>query len=162
MNSTYFLVPYVLFGAYTACDGGNSIHQGGSKLWSEKYNISVEATLEVIGGKWKCVILCHLTHGKRRTSDLKRIMPAITQKMLTQQLRELENDGIVNRIVYNQVPPKVEYELSDYGRSLEPILNALCNWGDQHIVKEYGDKSAVLEDNGLNDFNSDNRELVQP
>ncbi|MBT2286515.1 winged helix-turn-helix transcriptional regulator [Paenibacillus polymyxa] len=128
----------------------------------KKYNISVEATLEVIGGKWKCVILCHLIHGKRRTSDLKRIMPAITQKMLTQQLRELENDGIVNRIVYNQVPPKVEYELSDYGRSLEPILNALCNWGDQHIVKEYRDKSAVLEDNGLNDFNSDNRELVQP
>lgn len=127
----------------------------------KKYNISVEATLEVIGGKWKCVILCHLTHGKKRTSDLKRIMPAITQKMLTQQLRELENDGIVNRIVYNQVPPKVEYELSDYGRSLEPILNALCNWGDQHIIKEYGDKSTVLEDNGLNDFNSnDNKELI--
>lgn len=95
----------------------------------KKYNISVEATLEVIGGKWKCVILCHLTHGKKRTSDLKRIMPAITQKMLTQQLRELESDGIVNRIVYNQVPPKVEYELSEYGWSLEPILNALCNWG---------------------------------
>ncbi|WP_434748854.1 winged helix-turn-helix transcriptional regulator [Paenibacillus amylolyticus] len=115
----------------------------------KKYNISVEATLEVIGGKWKCVILCHLTHGKKRTGDLKRIMPAITQKMLTQQLRELENDGIVKRIVYNQVPPKVEYELSDYGRSLEPILTALCNWGDQHIMKEYGDKAAVLEDNGL-------------
>ncbi|MEC0123129.1 winged helix-turn-helix transcriptional regulator [Paenibacillus pabuli] len=128
----------------------------------KKYNISVEATLEVIGGKWKCVILCHLTHGKKRTSDLKRIMPAITQKMLTQQLRELENDGIVNRIVYNQVPPKVEYELSDYGRSLEPILNALCNWGDQHIIKEYGDKSTVLEDNGLNDFNSVNKELMKP
>ncbi|KOY14396.1 MULTISPECIES: helix-turn-helix domain-containing protein [Paenibacillus] len=128
----------------------------------KKYNISVEATLEVIGGKWKCVILCHLTHGKKRTSDLKRIMPAITQKMLTQQLRELEDDGIVNRIVYNQVPPKVEYELSDYGRSLEPILNALCNWGDQHIIKEYGDKSSVLEDNGLNDFNTDNKELMKP
>ncbi|MDR9748051.1 winged helix-turn-helix transcriptional regulator [Paenibacillus sp. FSL F4-0087] len=128
----------------------------------KKYNISVEATLEVIGGKWKCVILCHLTHGKKRTSDLKRIMPAITQKMLTQQLRELEDDGIVNRIVYNQVPPKVEYELSDYGRSLEPILNALCNWGDQHIIKEYGDKFSVLEDNGLNDFNTDNKELMKP
>ncbi|GGH70783.1 putative HTH-type transcriptional regulator YtcD [Paenibacillus silvae] len=129
----------------------------------KKYNISVEATLEVIGGKWKCVILCHLTHGKKRTSDLKRIMPAITQKMLTQQLRELEDDGIVNRIVYNQVPPKVEYELSEYGWSLEPILNALCNWGDQHIIKEYGDKAAVLEDNGLNDFNTDNdKELVKP
>lgn len=76
----------------------------------KKYNISVEATLEVIGGKWKCVILCHLTHGKKRTSELKRLMPNITQKMLTQQLRELEADGVINRIVYNQVPPKVEYE----------------------------------------------------
>jgi len=89
-------------------------------------------------------------------------MPAITQKMLTQQLRELEDDGIVNRIVYNQVPPKVEYELSEYGWSLEPILNALCNWGEQHIVKEYGDKSAMLEDNGLNHFDSDeNKELIK-
>ncbi|TLS49784.1 winged helix-turn-helix transcriptional regulator [Paenibacillus antri] len=116
----------------------------------KKYNISVEATLEVIGGKWKCVILCHLTHGKKRTSDLKRLMPGITQKMLTQQLRELEEDGIVNRIVYNQVPPKVEYELSDYGSSLQSILDSLCAWGEKHIIREYGDKSAMLEDNGLN------------
>ncbi|RJX39806.1 HxlR family transcriptional regulator [Paenibacillus pinisoli] len=116
----------------------------------KKYNISVEATLEVIGGKWKCVILCHLTHGKKRTSDLKRLMPGITQKMLTQQLRELEDDGIVNRIVYNQVPPKVEYELSEYGSSLRSILDALCNWGELHIIREYGDKFAVLEDNILN------------
>ncbi|WP_308639837.1 winged helix-turn-helix transcriptional regulator [Paenibacillus silvisoli] len=116
----------------------------------KKYNISVEATLEVIGGKWKCVILCHLTHGRKRTSDLKRLMPSITQKMLTQQLRELEEDGVVNRIVYNQVPPRVEYELSEYGLSLESILNALCNWGETHIIKKYGDKYAVLEDSILN------------
>jgi DNA-binding HxlR family transcriptional regulator len=116
----------------------------------KKYNISVEATLEVIGGKWKCVILCHLTHGKKRTSDLKRLMPGITQKMLTQQLRELEQDGIVSRIVYNQVPPKVEYELSEYGQTLGSILTALCNWGEQHIIREHGDKFAVLEDNVLN------------
>nr|WP_171650582.1 winged helix-turn-helix transcriptional regulator [Paenibacillus foliorum] len=121
----------------------------------KKYNISVEATLEVIGGKWKCVILCHLTHGKKRTSDLKRIMPAITQKMLTQQLRELEQDGIVNRISYNQVPPKVEYELSEYGWSLKSILDSLCAWGENHIVKEYGDKFAVLEDNILNNNETD-------
>ncbi|TVY10734.1 winged helix-turn-helix transcriptional regulator [Paenibacillus cremeus] len=116
----------------------------------KKYNISVEATLEVIGGKWKCVILCHLIRGKKRTSDLKRLMPGITQKMLTQQLRELEEDGIVHRIVYNQVPPKVEYELSEYGHSLEPILHALCDWGEKHIIKEYGDKFAMLEDSILN------------
>jgi DNA-binding HxlR family transcriptional regulator len=116
----------------------------------KKYNISVEATLEVIGGKWKCVILCHLTHGKKRTSELKRLMPNITQKMLTQQLRELEDDGVINRIVYNQVPPKVEYELSEYGQSLEHILSSLCTWGENHIIKVYGDKSEVLEESILN------------
>jgi DNA-binding HxlR family transcriptional regulator len=115
----------------------------------KKYNISVEATLEVIGGKWKCVILCHLNHGKKRTSELKRLMPTITQKMLTQQLRELEEDGVINRIVHNQVPPKVEYELSDYGTSLQGILDSLCAWGEKHIVKVYGDTS-VLEENDLN------------
>jgi DNA-binding HxlR family transcriptional regulator len=117
----------------------------------KKYNISVEATLEVIGRKWKCVILCHLTHGKKRTSELKRMMPNITQKMLTQQLRELEEDGVINRIIYNQIPPKVEYELSEYGRSLEGILNSLCAWGENHITKVYGDKFSVLEENVLND-----------
>ena len=81
------------------------------------YNIPVEATLEVIGGKWKVVILCHLKRNKR-TSELKRLMPGITQKMLTQQLRELEEDGVIQRKVYDQVPPKVEYSLTDYGSSL--------------------------------------------
>ncbi|MGN7477708.1 winged helix-turn-helix transcriptional regulator [Solibacillus silvestris] len=120
-------------------------------MQKKKYNISVEATLEVIGGKWKCVILCHLTHGRKRTSELKRLMPNITQKMLTQQLRELEEDGVINRIVYNQIPPKVEYELSEYGQSLESILSSLCSWGEKHITKVYGDKFSVLEDSVLND-----------
>ena len=119
-------------------------------MQQKKYNISVEATLEVIGGKWKCVILCHLTHGKKRTSELKRLMPNITHKMLTQQLRELEEDGVINRIVYNQVPPKVEYELSDYGWSLQGILDSLCAWGEKHITKVYGNKFDVLEENILN------------
>jgi DNA-binding HxlR family transcriptional regulator len=116
----------------------------------KKYNIPVEATLEIIGGKWKCVILCHLTHGKKRTNELKRLMPNITQKMLTQQLRELEDDGVINRIVHQQIPPKVEYELSEYGWSLQTILDSLCAWGEGHITKVYGDKSAVLEDSILN------------
>lgn len=120
-------------------------------MQKKKYNISVEATLEVLGGKWKCVILCHLTHGKKRTSELKRLMPNITQKMLTQQLRELEEDGVINRIVYNQVPPRVEYELSEYGQSLEGILSALCAWGEKHLTKVYGDKFSVLEDSVLNE-----------
>lgn len=119
-------------------------------MLKKKYNISVEAALEVIGGKWKCVILCHLMRGKKRTSELKKLMPTITQKMLTQQLRELEKDGVIDRIVYQQVPPKVEYELSNYGRSLEPILDSLCNWGEQHIIRVYGDKEGVLEESILN------------
>ncbi|MDA1586736.1 helix-turn-helix domain-containing protein [Bacillus cereus group sp. TH230-1LC] len=102
----------------------------------KKYNIPVEATLEVIGGKWKVVILCHLTKGTKRTSELKRLMPGITQKMLTQQLRELEDDGVIQRKVYNQVPPKVEYSLTDYGWSLESILDSLCSWGECHPEKE--------------------------
>jgi len=97
------------------------------------YNIPVEATLDVIGGKWKVVIMCHLIKGERRTSELKKLMPNITQKMLTQQLRELEADGVIIRTVYEQVPPKVVYSLSDYGWSLQPILDAMCAWGEEHI-----------------------------
>ncbi|AMY05538.1 transcriptional regulator [Staphylococcus condimenti] len=100
----------------------------------KEYNIGVEATIDVIGGKWKPVILCHLKdEGTMRTSELKRAIPNITQKMLTQQLRELEQDQIINRIVYQQVPPKVEYELSEYGSSLNTILTSLCGWGEKHI-----------------------------
>lgn len=72
-------------------------------------------------------------------------------KMLTQQLRELESDGVINRIVYEQVPPKVEYELSEYGQSLERILNALCDWGAAHIERVYGEPLSVLEDSILNE-----------
>ncbi|MBS0950209.1 helix-turn-helix transcriptional regulator [Weissella minor] len=97
------------------------------------YRIGVEATMEVLGGKWKPIILCNLRHGSLRTSELKRQIPGISQKMLTQQLRDLEALNIVDRHVYNQVPPKVEYALSDYGQSLSPVLDSLCNWGEQHI-----------------------------
>ncbi|MDB5054914.1 MAG: HxlR family transcriptional regulator [Bacilli bacterium] len=97
------------------------------------YNIPVEATLDVIGGKWKVVIMCHLIKGDKRTSELKRLMPSITQKMLTQQLRELEQDGVLKRKIYEQVPPKVVYSLTEYGWSLRPILDSMCAWGEQHV-----------------------------
>ncbi|MNL78271.1 putative HTH-type transcriptional regulator YtcD [compost metagenome] len=71
-------------------------------------------------------------------------MPVITQKVLTQQLRELEEDGIIKRTVYNVVPPRVEYELTDYGWSLKEILHLMCRWGDAHIERVYGDQAAVL------------------
>ncbi|MFD0695758.1 winged helix-turn-helix transcriptional regulator [Paenibacillus sp. GCM10027628] len=108
------------------------------------YNTAVEATLEVIGGKWKPVILFHLTFGKKRNNEFKSLIPMITQKVLTQQLRELEEAGIILRISYNQVPPKVEYELTEFGWSLKEILHLMCRWGDTYIERTYGDKAAVL------------------
>ncbi|MCT1402717.1 helix-turn-helix transcriptional regulator [Paenibacillus sp. p3-SID867] len=109
------------------------------------YNTAVEATLEVIGGKWKPVILFHLTFGKRRNSEFLSLIPQITQKMLTQHLRELEEEGVIVRKTYNQVPPKVEYELSEYGWSLKEILHLMCRWGDIHIERKYGESAMVLE-----------------
>ncbi len=104
-----------------------SLKEHGEKI----YNCPVELSLQVVGGKWKPVILWQLgTNGTKRFSELKRIMPNITQKMLTQQLRELEADSLVHREVYAQVPPKVEYSLTEFGRTLMPVLENLCKWGE--------------------------------
>lgn len=93
----------------------------------------VEATLGVIGGKWKGVILYHLLERTYRFGELKKTMPGITQRMLTKQLRELENDGIINRKVYAQVPPKVEYSLTEVGEGLRNIVIMMRDWGRQHF-----------------------------
>lgn len=110
---------------------------------SKVYNLGVEATLEVIGGKWKPIILCHLGHGPLRTGEMKRRIPAITQKMLTQQLRELEEDSIISRQVFNQVPPKVVYSLTDEGKSLREVLISMSIWGEQRINKDKKDGKDV-------------------
>jgi DNA-binding HxlR family transcriptional regulator len=94
---------------------------------------SVEATVSLIDGKWKCVILFHLLNGTLRFNEIRRQVPDITQRMLTNQLREMEADGLIVREVYPQVPPKVEYSLSPLGRSMEPVLIALKIWGDANI-----------------------------
>ncbi|MFD1848554.1 winged helix-turn-helix transcriptional regulator [Oceanobacillus bengalensis] len=95
----------------------------------------VEDALGILVGKWKPIILLILLQeGTNRFSDLKRRMPGITQKMLTKQLRELEEEDIVQRVVYPQVPPKVEYSITEYGRSLEPILEAMHEWGTKHTL----------------------------
>ena len=95
----------------------------------------VEAVLRLLEGRWKLVILFHLFGGKvRRFSDLARAIPNITQKMLGQQLRRMEADGIVIRTVYAQVPPKVEYQLTDWGQSLCPALDAILKWADRRPV----------------------------
>lgn len=92
----------------------------------------VETTLAVIGGRWKVLILRELFAGTKRFNELQRALPGITQKMLTQQLRELERQGIVQRTVYPQVPPKVEYSLLPLGKSLKPVLRAMHVWGQRH------------------------------
>jgi DNA-binding HxlR family transcriptional regulator len=94
---------------------------------------SVEATISLIDGKWKCVVLYHLLDKTVRFNELRRIIPAVTQRMLTNQLRELETDGLIVRKVYAEVPPKVEYSLSPLGKTLEPVLMALKGWGDANI-----------------------------
>lgn len=116
-------------------------------LNGKSYYCSVELTLQIIGGKWKPIILYHLGQdGVLRFGQLKKIMPNITQKMLTQQLRELEADGLVHREVYPQVPPKVEYSLTDMGQSIIPIIRSLGEWGRNYetvVTQGTGEQSAA-------------------
>ena len=100
---------------------------------SQDYFCPVTATVSIIGGKWKPIILWILFQEKRRFSELKKFIPKITQKMLTQQLRELERDGIVHREVYPVVPPQVEYSLTQKGNTLAPILQAMEKWGNMNM-----------------------------
>ncbi len=107
----------------------------------KKYNCPVSATIGLIGGKYKSLILWHLTDKTIRFSELKKLVPDATPKMFTQQLRELERDGLLQRTVYPVVPPKVEYSLTSKGRSLYPILEAMFLWGSTEL------KDAGLEPN---------------
>ena len=95
----------------------------------------VTTTLSVIGGKWKPVIMWILKDGKKRFGEIKGMIPSVTQKMLTQQLRELEDDGIIHRKVYAVVPPRVEYNLTEYGLTLLPVLKAMAEWGESHSYR---------------------------
>ena len=98
-----------------------------------QFNCPVEATNELVGGKYKAVILWHLMNKTLRYSELHRLIPKATDKMLAQQLRELERDGLINRAVYPVVPPKTEYALTDFGKTLAPILDAMCDWGADYL-----------------------------
>jgi len=89
----------------------------------------IEITLDAIGGKYKPIILFHLLKGTRRYKELQREIPGVSQRMLTLHLKELERDGLVERRVYPETPPRVEYSISAFGRSLEPVLHAMNDWG---------------------------------
>jgi DNA-binding HxlR family transcriptional regulator len=99
------------------------------------YSCGLEAALDVIGGKWKVLILWQAEPGPRRFGELKRLVPGISEKMLIQQLREMEADGVIRRKVYHEVPPKVEYSLTQFGVSLKAALAPLCDWGTRHVKR---------------------------
>ena len=118
------------------------------KRLNRKSGCAVEVTLSVMGGTWKPIILFHLLHGKKRFGELGRSIGGITQRMLTLQLRELEEAGIVERTVYAEVPPRVDYALTELGYSLQPVLIAMRNWGNAYS-KSF-DTAGSLQDDDQN------------
>jgi len=106
------------------------------KSCSKNYACPVEATIHLIGGKYKAIILWHLRDSVLRFSELQRLVAVATSKMLTQQLRELERNGLIIRVIYPVIPPKVEYSLSDLGKSIIPILHVMCNWGRVYLEEK--------------------------
>lgn len=112
-----------------------------ARKYDWKTGCDVEATLSVIGGRWKPILVCHLLSGKKRYGELRRLTPNATERMITLQLKELEADGIVNRHAYAEVPPRVEYELTAYGFTLESILVQMQEWG-----REFKRKQQLLEE----------------
>lgn len=97
------------------------------------FNCPIEATISLIGGKYKAIILFYLINETLRFNELQKLIPQATPKMLTQQLRELESDNLIIRTVYPVVPPKTEYSLSEFGKSIIPTINAMCDWGTNYL-----------------------------
>lgn len=115
---------------------------------AEHQPCAVEITLNIISGKWKGIILYRLLDGKKRFNELKRRIPNVTHRTLTLQLRELEADGILKRTVYAEVPPRVEYELTELGLSMTPILKAIYDWGVSYRNSQQEQSAAALDASG--------------
>lgn len=107
-----------------------------TREYNWKTGCDVEATLSVIGGRWKPILICRLLDGRKRYGELCRLAPNATQRMITLQLRELEADGIISRHVFPEVPPRVEYEITEFGRSLAPIIKSMQKWGKEFKVQQ--------------------------
>lgn len=105
------------------------------------YRCPVELTIHLIGGKWKAILIWELSKNTIRFNELVRLFPDVTRKMLTQQLKEMEHDGLILRKEYNQVPPKVEYSLTDFGRSFMPIILTMDQWGRDYLA-EYKEEAS--------------------
>lgn len=106
-------------------------------LNGQEFHCAMDVTMHYIGGKWKTVVLWYLRKDKKRFSELKRLIPNITEKMLSLQLKTLESDRIVGRKLYPEVPPKVEYFLTDFGKTLIPMLEEIARWG-RHLAEDKG------------------------
>lgn len=112
-----------------------------TRKYNWKTGCDVEATLSVIGGRWKPILVCHLLDGRKRFGQLRRLTPNATERMITLQLRELEADGVIARHVYAEVPPRVEYEVTEFGRSLEAMLVLMQEWGAAFKVRRLAEES---------------------
>lgn len=112
-----------------------------TRKYNWKTGCDVEATLSVIGGRWKPILLCHLLDGRKRFGELRRLTPNATERMITLQLRELEADGVVSRHVFAEVPPKVEYEITEFGTSLKDILIPMQSWGSAFKVRRLAEET---------------------
>lgn len=99
-----------------------------------KHNTGINIFMNIAGGKWKCLILFFLSRKSVRTKEFYELLPGITQKVLTDQLKQLEKDGLVRREIFKEVPPKVEYSLTDLGKSFVPVLNTMCEWGNTYAT----------------------------
>lgn len=99
----------------------------------DHFGCPVQATSNVFAGKWKVLIVWHLSFGSRRFAEIRDLLPGVTEKVLTSQLRELERDGVINRRSAQTVPPHVDYSLTDAGNELIPVMEAMCSWGTRHL-----------------------------
>ncbi len=99
---------------------------------------AIEMAMNLVGGKYKCLILYHLSGGAKRTRDLLLLLEGISSKVLTEQLRQLEEDGLIERTVYAEVPPRVEYTLSAEGQTFLPVLQLMCDWGWEYVSRHQG------------------------
>ena len=107
-----------------------------ARKYNWKTGCDVEATLSVIGGRWKPILICRLLSGRKRFGELCRLAPNATERMITLQLRELEADGVISRHVFAEVPPRVEYEVTEFGRSLQPIIASMQDWGREFKARK--------------------------
>jgi DNA-binding HxlR family transcriptional regulator len=126
MEACFLLFQYAPFGKHKP---------GAKKMTPPTFICGLDAALAVVGGKWKPLILFHLAHETRRYGNLRRAIGAVSDKVLIQQLKELETDGIIVRLDFGEVPPKVEYSLTPFGQTLAEALKPLCAWGTQHAVE---------------------------